>query len=176
MERSISERKDFLERENRILQQEEAELERRRSILQSRGNSITGVFYDDSDNDQHNNPFAAHSFIEQQQELSNKQQDSSHIGSIFDQDVGKNPFSDSFSSLPREDSHVYSNESSLDKLNDDDVQQQQHQPKASSTSANSEASWSDLNEDILEEEEREASLSKNKKTDSDESFQHIEKH
>lgn len=55
MERSLSSRRSLLERENAILLQQEAELERKRSVLQSKGNSITGVFKDDSDNEQ--NPF-----------------------------------------------------------------------------------------------------------------------
>ncbi|KAL7333249.1 hypothetical protein PS15p_202174 [Mucor circinelloides] len=60
MERSISNRKSLLERETRQLLQEEAELERSRQLLRSKGNSITGVIHDEEDA----NPFSDDFFVE----------------------------------------------------------------------------------------------------------------
>ncbi|KAI8077144.1 hypothetical protein BDF21DRAFT_464329 [Thamnidium elegans] len=60
MERSISDRKSILEKEHEILLRQEAELERKKSLVESRGNSIIGVFdhYDDDQDEQ--NPFLDH--------------------------------------------------------------------------------------------------------------------
>jgi len=60
MERSISNRKSLLERETRQLLEEEAELERSRQLLRSKGNSITGVVHDEEDA----NPFSDDFFVE----------------------------------------------------------------------------------------------------------------
>ncbi|GAA5813427.1 hypothetical protein MFLAVUS_006905 [Mucor flavus] len=59
MERSISDRKSILEREREILLRQEAELERKKSLVESRGNSIIGVF-DHYDDDDQENPFLDH--------------------------------------------------------------------------------------------------------------------
>jgi hypothetical protein len=59
MERSISNRKSLLEREKELLLKEEAELERQRQLLRSRGNSIIGVIDDQEEN---SNPFTG-SFV-----------------------------------------------------------------------------------------------------------------
>lgn len=56
MERSIFNRKSLLAREKELLLKEEAELERQRQLLRSRGNSINGVF-DDHEEDYDYNPF-----------------------------------------------------------------------------------------------------------------------
>lgn len=45
----------MLEKENELLLKEEAELERKREILRSKGNNITGVMQDE---DKETNPFA----------------------------------------------------------------------------------------------------------------------
>ncbi|KAK4516472.1 uncharacterized protein ATC70_011444 [Mucor velutinosus] len=60
MERSISNRKSFLQRETEQLIKEEAELQRSRELLRSKGNSITGVIHDEEDA----NPFSDDFFIE----------------------------------------------------------------------------------------------------------------
>lgn len=49
MERSISARRSMIEKENELLLKEEAELERKREILRSKGNSITGVVQEEDD-------------------------------------------------------------------------------------------------------------------------------
>lgn len=58
MEKSISGRKSMLEKEREMLFEQEAELERKKSLVQSRGNSVIGVFHHDDDDDQdEQNPF-----------------------------------------------------------------------------------------------------------------------
>ena len=60
MERSISNRKSLLERETEQLIKEEAELQRSKELLRSKGNSITGVVHDEEDA----NPFSDDFFVE----------------------------------------------------------------------------------------------------------------
>ncbi|GAN03962.1 hypothetical protein MAM1_0052c03418 [Mucor ambiguus] len=60
MEHSISSRKSLLERETEQLIKEEAELQRNRELLRSKGNSITGVIHDEEDA----NPFSDDFFVE----------------------------------------------------------------------------------------------------------------
>jgi hypothetical protein len=63
MERSISNRRGLLAREREILLKEEAELERQRQLLRSRGNSIIGVVDDQEESD----PFTDSFMINDQQ-------------------------------------------------------------------------------------------------------------
>ncbi|KAL9554215.1 hypothetical protein MBANPS3_002922 [Mucor bainieri] len=65
MERSISHRKSLVERETQQLIKEEAELQRSRDLLRSKGNSITGVVHDDEQEEEDANPFSDDFFVEQ---------------------------------------------------------------------------------------------------------------
>lgn len=62
MERSISNRKSLLERENELLLREEEELERSRQLIRSKGNSITGVIHDTTP-EEDANPFSDDFFV-----------------------------------------------------------------------------------------------------------------
>lgn len=92
MERSLSSRRSLLERENEILVQQEAELERKRSILRSKGNTITGVFKDDSDNEQ--NPFEDHKTSQASSVMNDDKQDQIKNDDPFVDQINNNSFED----------------------------------------------------------------------------------
>lgn len=68
MQQSLSSRRSLLERENALLLEQEAEFERKRIMLRSKGNDITGVFKDDSDLEQNPFEFVHSSVYHDQQE------------------------------------------------------------------------------------------------------------
>lgn len=155
MERSISEKRSLLVRETEILQQQEAELERRRSLLQSRGNSITGVFHDTDEE----NPFAdstSLSFIEQQQMINSS---ASPIEIIDQPSFLSSPFDDSKDNLASSSSPIPIEP----QAQQDTLSTYQQAPQQAQLSPDLGGSWSDLEEMNTQHE----------RTNSDESFHHV---